>query len=162
MSCPICRYCNESGIGITSLEWYPDTATELEQDSDKRGLYFADKEGYIGWFQGAWPETRKEVKENDPLADDSLLMEGIPPDAIFGTDDVIDDDDRLLDGNDDGLAQSGSHGNSRQVSEECDDEILKSRKRRRLLDDSDEENTVGKRLKVYVKERVNFNIFSSP
>ena len=50
-----CRYCNESSIGVTSLEWYPDTG-DVDSGQDGRcGLYFADKEGYIGWFQGAWP-----------------------------------------------------------------------------------------------------------
>ena len=52
----MCRYCNESGIGITSLEWYPDTGVESGHDKDGgRGLYFADIEGYIGWFEKALP-----------------------------------------------------------------------------------------------------------
>ena len=50
-----CRYCNESGIGITSLEWYPDMGGVDSGQDSRCGLYFADKEGYVGWFQGAWP-----------------------------------------------------------------------------------------------------------
>ena len=75
---------------------------------------------------------------DDPLADDSLLMEGIPPDAIFGTDDIMDggDDKEALDGfhddEKDGTPLSGSHSNQ-------DDDIIQSRKRRRVLEDSDDE-----------------------
>ncbi|CAI8014341.1 WD repeat and HMG-box DNA-binding protein 1 [Geodia barretti] len=135
------RYRNESGIGITSLEWYPDTE-ESERDG-KAGLYFADNEGYIGWFQGAEPtvggrgSTKGVESTDDPLADDSLLMEGIPPDAIFGTDDIMDGDDEVLDGahdDEDETALSGSHSNLAE-----DDDIIHSRKRRRLLEDSDDE-----------------------
>ena len=137
------RYRNESGIGITSLEWYPDTE-ESERDG-KAGLYFADNEGYIGWFQGAEPtaggrgSAKGAESTDDPLADDSLLMEGIPPDAIFVTDDIMDGDDEVLDGahDDEGeTALSGSHSNPAE-----DDDIIHSRKRRRLLEDSDEGET---------------------
>ena len=150
------RYRNESGIGITSLEWYPDTSGIESVQESGCGLYFADSEGYIGWFKGVWPVEGGggEVKgdRDDVLAEDSLLMEGIPPDAIFGTDDVM-EDDRLLDSNvviSNG-ASSGSHGNRQALSEdwEEDDDIVQSRKRRRLLDDSDgeTENAVGEELK---------------
>ena len=152
------RYRNESGVGITSLEWYPDTNGTDSESESRRGLYFADKEGYIGWFQGAEPGGGGEgVKgacgdSGDPLAEDSLLMEGIPPDAIFGIDDIM-DDDHLLDGNDVGNQQtSGSHGNRGVASEEGDDGIGQSRKRRRLLQESDSDgeadSVVGKGLKL--------------
>ena len=117
------------------MEWYPDTRNEESEPDTKRGLYFADNEGYIGWFHGAGPGGRGlslGAEPTDPLADDSLLMEGIPPDAIFGTDDVIDE---VQDGRD--LSEpppSGSHGNTPE-----NDDIIHSRKRRRLLDDSDGE-----------------------
>ena len=78
----------------------------MESDPDNgRGLYFADSEGYIGWFQGAGPsksdkrggasgrhsdKNNSNNIDNDPLVDDSLLMEGIPADAIFGSDDEMD------------------------------------------------------------------------
>lgn len=143
------RYCNESGIGITSLEWYPNMGRIDSEEESRCGLYFADMEGYIGWFQGAWPVREGGwggVKGNsdDLLAEDSLLMEGIPLDAIFGTDDVM-DDNQLLDGND------VTNGNRHVLHEERDeeDDIVQSRKRRRILEDSDGEtgSTVGKGLK---------------
>ena len=146
-----CRYRNESGIGISSLEWYPDTEVESERD-DKAGLYFADKEGYIGWFQGAGPVggrgSGKEAEPtDDPLADDSLLMEGIPPDAIFGTNDIM--DDKAVDcghDNEDETALSGSHSNTAEE----DDDIIQSRKRRRLLEDSDgETDSIANGMKSY-------------
>ena len=121
----------------------------MESDGSRRGLYFADKEGYIGWFQGAWlvgggEDVRSD--SGDMLAEDSLLMEGIPPDAIFGTDDIM-DDDKLLD--DDVSKGTGSHGNGRLESEEReDDDVIRLRKRRRLMEDSDGEtgSAVGKGL----------------
>ena len=148
-----CRYRNESGIGISSLEWYPDTEVESERDA-KAGLYFADKEGYIGWFQGAGPVggrgSGKEAEPtDDPLADDSLLMEGIPPDAIFGTDDIM--DDKAVDGghdNEDETVLSGSHSNTAEE----DDDIIQSRKRRRLLEDSDgETDSIANGTNTYKK-----------
>lgn len=142
------RYCNESGIGITSLEWYPNMGRIDSEEESRCGLYFADMEGYIGWFQGAWPVREGgwggvKGDSDDLLAEDSLLMEGIPPDAIFGTDDVM--DDQLLDGND------VTNGNRHVLHEEHDeeDDIVQSRKRRRILEDSDGEtgSIVGKGLK---------------
>ena len=152
----LCRYCNESGIGITSLEWYPDTGDMDSGQDSRRGLYFADKEGYIGWFQGAWPVKQgggEGVRgDDDLLAEDSLLMEGIPPDAIFGTDDIM-DNDQLLDGNDVGNVATlpGSHGNRQELSEEPDDDddITQLRKRRRLEDsDGETGSVVGKGLRL--------------
>ena len=38
------------------MEWYPDSGMEPVQDGNSgRGLYFADVEGYIGWFENALP-----------------------------------------------------------------------------------------------------------
>lgn len=67
---------NDNGVGITCVVWDP-----RGRDSDT--LAFADREGYVGVFEGVWPSTTagKEVgrgtaeTEDDPLADDSLLME---------------------------------------------------------------------------------------
>ena len=86
---------------------------------------------------GGRGSTKGVESTDDPLADDSLLMEGIPPDAIFGTDDIMDGDDEVLDGahdDEDETALSGSHSNLAE-----DDDIIHSRKRRRLLEDSDDE-----------------------
>ena len=70
------------------------------------------------------------------------LPQGIPPDAIFGTDDAMDD----YNPPDSNYGTStGSHGNRHALSEEPDDDdIVQSRKRRRLLEDSDgETGSVG-------------------
>lgn len=132
------RYSNEKGIGITSLVWNEDQEeVELESDT-KTGLYYADKEGYIGWFQGAWPgrgssgrSKDETTTSDDPLVNDSLLMEGIPPDAIFGNDDVMDGDEP---GDDDvnSVTPSGSHGYTGE-----DDDIVQPRKRPRLLEEEE-------------------------
>ncbi len=67
---------NDNGVGITSLEWHPKG-----RDSDT--LAFADREGYVGVFEGVWPSPSVGgvrggsgiVADDDPLVDDSLLME---------------------------------------------------------------------------------------
>ena len=137
------RYCNESGIGITSLEWYPDTGVESESDSS---VYLPTRRATSAGSRGrGWEDVRSD--SGDMLAEDSLLMEGIPPDAIFGTDDIM-DDDKLLD--DDVSKGTGSHGNGRLESEEReDDDVIRlPHNRRRLMEDSDGEtgSAVGKGL----------------
>ena len=71
------RFKNENGIGITSLEWDP-SGLGSEQGNQ---LAFADREGYVGVFEGVYPSNRSGQgpagggQEADPLAEDSLLME---------------------------------------------------------------------------------------
>lgn len=80
-------------------------------------------------------------------------MEGILPDAIFGTDDIM-DNNQLLDGNDvvgNVATLPGSHGNRQELSEEPDDDddITQLRKRRRLEDsDGETGSVVGKGLRL--------------
>ena len=73
------RCTNESEIGITSLEWDPrGRGTEIGEQ-----LLFADLEGHIGAFDSVYPDVAMETAEDssaplpneDPLVDDSLLME---------------------------------------------------------------------------------------
>ena len=80
---PYKRCTNENGIGITSLEWDPrGRGTELGDQ-----LLFADMEGHIGAFDSVYPDVATETEDppveqssaplpnDDPLVDDSLLME---------------------------------------------------------------------------------------
>ena len=79
------RCTNENGVGITSLEWDPrGRGSELGEQ-----LLFADLEGYVGAFDNVYsPETEltnqitdetvgssSPIANDDPLVDDSLLME---------------------------------------------------------------------------------------
>ena len=79
------RCTNESGMGITSLEWDPrGCGSELGEQ-----LLFADLEGYVGAFDNVYPPettstnqitdetvgSSSHVANDDPLVDDSLLME---------------------------------------------------------------------------------------
>ena len=69
-------------MGITSLEWDPrGRGSEIGEQ-----LIFADLEGYVGAFDNVYPpETESTnqitdgssypVTNDDPLVDDSLLME---------------------------------------------------------------------------------------
>ena len=70
-------------MGITSLEWDPrGRGTELGNQ-----LLFADMEGHIGAFDNVYPDVTMEtddpptedssapLRSDDPLVDDSLLME---------------------------------------------------------------------------------------
>ena len=115
----VLRFKNENGIGITSLEWDP-------RGRGNPQLAFADNEGYIGTFHDVYPSnqttTVSKAMTSDPLADDSLLMEGIPADDIFDND--FDNDDDII--------PSNAPSNSNQGDDDDDDEILQSRKRRRL------------------------------
>eukprot|EP00731_Ephydatia_muelleri_P022174 Em0014g765a len=85
---PYMRCKNEDGMGITSLEW----GQGMESDSGSV-LVFGDKEGHIGTFKGVELQSEKgeESKHQRSLGEDSLLMEGIPADDIFG--DHLDDDE---------------------------------------------------------------------
>lgn len=84
---PYKRYTNENGIGITSLEWDPrGRGTDIGEQ-----LVFADLEGHIGAFDNVYPDvsmaTTDDISDNssapvpsdDPLVDDSLLMEVSKP-----------------------------------------------------------------------------------
>ena len=82
-----CKRCtNENGMGITSLEWDPRRrGSEIGEQ-----LLFADLEDHVGAFDNVYPHetttTNQITDENvgssfpvvnndDPLVDDSLLME---------------------------------------------------------------------------------------
>ena len=72
------RFKNENGVGITSLEWDP-------QGREADIISFAEREGHVGGFEAVYPEGGGGgvagvggvggVASDDPLADDSLLME---------------------------------------------------------------------------------------
>ena len=82
------RCTNENGIGITSLEWDPRRrGSEIGEQ-----LLFADFEDHVGAFDNVYPHetttTNQMIDEtvgssspgpvpntDDPLVDDSLLME---------------------------------------------------------------------------------------
>ena len=74
-------------MGITSLEWDPrGRGTELGEQ-----VLFADQEGYVGAFDNVYPDDATATNQitdetssvvppsDDPLVDDSLLMEVSEP-----------------------------------------------------------------------------------
>ena len=80
---PYRKCTNENGIGITSLEWDPrGRGSDLGEQ-----VLFADLEGHIGAFDNVYPDVTMETRDetstsssvpthnDDPLVDDSLLME---------------------------------------------------------------------------------------
>lgn len=62
---------NGNQTGITALEWDPRGHGSAGGDQ----LVFADRAGYVGVFQEAYPSQEPTNQNPDPLAEDSLLME---------------------------------------------------------------------------------------